>query len=84
MPLLDYPRVFAGLLLHVLRLAILIRIILSWFRINPDNPLVRALYQVTEPVLAPFRRVIPRLGMFDLAPLVAPLVLGFVGGQLHA
>ena len=70
-------------MLRFLRLAILVRIILSWSRINPDNPIVRALYQLTEPVLAPFRRVIPRLGMFDLAPLVALLVIGFVEGQLH-
>jgi YggT family protein len=80
----DYLRTFVGLLLSVLHFAILVRVILSWFPINPANPMVRTLFEITEPVLAPFRRVIPRLGMFDLAPLAALLVIGFLAGQVHA
>jgi YggT family protein len=33
---------------------------------------------VTEPVLAPFRRVIPRIGMFDLSPIAAMLIIQFI------
>lgn len=73
-------RNFAGILLSVLNLLILIRVLMSWFPIDPNNPIVRLLIDITEPVLAPFRRIIPRIGMFDLSPLAALLVLQFLGG----
>ena len=82
MPATDYIRTFFSLLLNVLHLAILARVVLSWFPMNPGNPIVRSLHEITEPVLAPFRRIIPRLGTFDLSPLAALLVIGFVAGQL--
>lgn len=70
-----YLGTFILILLQVLQLAIVVRAVLSFFPIGPDNPLVRILGDVTEPVIAPFRRVIPRIGMFDLSPLAALLVL---------
>jgi YggT family protein len=57
------------------------RAIFSWFPISPDSPLVpvvRFLHAVTEPVLAPLRRVIPPLGMFDMSFLVAFLLIEFL------
>jgi YggT family protein len=63
----------------VLTAAIFIRVLLSWFPIDPRNPLVQLLYDITEPILEPLRRVIPRLGMFDLSPLVALLLIQFLG-----
>jgi YggT family protein len=71
----DYLRNFGVILLQILWLGIFIRVLLSWFPIDPNNPIVRVIYEVTEPVLAPFRRVIPRIGMFDLSPLAALLVI---------
>ena len=73
---------FLGLLLQILWLAILVRVILSWFPVDPSNPIVRIVWEVTEPVLAPFRRVIPRIGMFDLSPLAAFLVISFLQQHL--
>ena len=52
---------FLGLLLQILWLAILVRVILSWFPVDPSNPIIRIVWDVTEPILAPFRRVIPRI-----------------------
>lgn len=49
---------------------LLARILLSWFNPDPSSPIVRFLYSVTEPVLAPVRRILPPTGMFDLSPLV--------------
>jgi len=63
----------------VLTAAIFIRVLLSWFPIDPRNPLVTLLYDVTEPILEPLRRVIPRMGMFDLSPLVALLLIQLLG-----
>lgn len=37
--------------------------------------LVNILYQVTEPILAPLRRIIPKVGLFDLTPMVAIILL---------
>ncbi|MGI6208125.1 MAG: YggT family protein [Anaerolineae bacterium] len=69
---------FVNILFEVLSLAIFVRIILSWFRVDPYNPFMQILYQITEPVLAPFRRIIPPIGMIDITPIVALLVLRLV------
>ena len=63
----------------MLTAAIFIRVLLSWFPIDPRNPLVTLLYDITEPILEPLRRVVPRMGMFDLSPLVALLLIQVLG-----
>jgi len=47
------------------------RIVLSWVRHNPYQPIIRFIYEVTEPYLSFFRRFVPPLGMLDLSPIVA-------------
>jgi YggT family protein len=69
---------FASILLSILNVLIFVRVLLSWFPIDPNNPIIRVLFDLTEPVLAPFRKVIPRIGMFDLSPLACLLVLNFL------
>ena len=66
---------FIYILCQVLTIIILARIILSWFSREPTNPLSSLLYQVTEPILAPLRRIIPRVGIFDFTPTVAVILL---------
>ncbi len=66
---------FVNTLATALTYLIFIRAILSWFPISRDNFLVELLFQLTEPVLSPLRRVIPTFGMIDLSPLVAILLL---------
>ena len=68
---------FIRLLCEVLTLAIFIRVILSWFLTRP-NTLSIILDKITEPLLAPLRRIIPRVGMFDFTPLVAILLLQLI------
>ena len=63
----------------MLTAAIFIRVLLSWFPIDPHNPLVTVLYEITEPILEPLRRVVPRLGMFDLTPMVAIILIQVIG-----
>ena len=65
-------------LCEVLSLVIIARVIVSWFSPSPTNRLVIILYQVTEPFLAPLRRIIPRVGMFDFTPLVAIIILRLI------
>ncbi|MCL5264212.1 MAG: YggT family protein [Chloroflexi bacterium] len=72
-------RNFVDVLFNVLILAILARAILSWFRLGPDNPLIQILYDITEPILSPLRRVIPPLGgMIDITPIIALFLLRFL------
>lgn len=67
-----------GDLCQILILAIFIRAILSWVTINPRNPLMMILLRVTEPVLEPLRRIIPRMGMLDITPLIAIVFLQLI------
>lgn len=62
----------------LLDLAVLLRVLFSWIRPDPYNPLVRFIYQVTEPILAPLRRYIPPFGGLDITPIVALLILDFL------
>ncbi|HLH21097.1 MAG TPA: YggT family protein [Chloroflexota bacterium] len=73
---------FVHLLFTVLVFAVIARALLSWFSLSPSNPLVRILNDVTEPILAPLRRVIPTIGMIDITPIVAILLLQAVQQML--
>lgn len=66
---------FVSILFQVLIFAILIRALISWFPIAPTSPFIRLLDDITEPILAPLRRVVPRLGMMDITPIVAMIGL---------
>ena len=65
-------------LCEVLSLVIIARVIVSWFSRSPTNRLAIILYQLTEPFLAPLRRIIPRVGMFDFTPVVAIILLQLI------
>ncbi len=63
------------LLSDMLTILILLRVVVSWISPGSTNKLVIILYRVTEPVLAPLRRIIPRIGPLDFSPLVAIILL---------
>jgi len=69
---------FIDVFFTLLSLAILARVLLSWIRVSPYHPMVDFLYRVTEPILAPLRRAIPPLGMVDISPVIALLLLQIV------
>ncbi len=56
-------------------LAIFIRIIFLWISMSYANPMMRFFVRTTEPLLGPLRRMIPPIGMFDISPIVAFLIL---------
>ena len=74
----DYLYRFIDLLFNVLIFAIIGRALLSWFNIGPGHPIGRILYELTEPILSPMRRVIPMIGMIDITPIVAIFLLNFL------
>jgi len=78
----EFLALVINIVFQVLWWAILIRVLLSWLpmaniRIDPYNPAVRLLYSVTDPILVPLRRF-TTVGMIDLSPLVALLLLDFL------
>lgn len=57
---------------------IIARVIISWIANQSRHPLIPLVYQLTEPVLRPFSRVVPPLGGVDLSPLFALIALRFL------
>ena len=74
----EYAAEFINLLIWALTLAIFGRVLMSWISPRGNDPISSLLYQVTEPILSPIRRVLPQMGMFDLAPMVAILILNYL------
>lgn len=55
---------------------VIIRIILSWVAGTTYNPAIAMVYALTEPLLRPFRRLVPDLGGFDISPIFVLIALG--------
>ena len=70
--ILDYALTIANWL-------IIIRALLSWVNPDPYNVIVQFIYKVTEPLLAPFRRLVPAYSTgIDLSPIFALLAIWFL------
>ncbi len=69
---------FVGKAFQIYRWILIARILLSWINHDPYHPLIKFVYQVTEPLLAPLSRVIPPIGMVDISPIVAFFLLGLL------
>jgi YggT family protein len=65
-----------SLSLRLFMFAIIIRIVLSWLAPHAYNPATALLASITDPLLRPFRRLIPPLGGFDISPVFAIILLG--------
>lgn len=72
------PNDVAGLvsfLLEILSIAIIVRIILSFIDPQFRTPIGRIVFDLTEPIMDPIRRIVPPIGMIDLSPMVAILLI---------
>ena len=76
------------ILFNIIEMLIFVRILFSFLRIGPYNPIGRIVYELTEPVLGPAREIIYKLGintgMFDFSPLLAILMLRAISGILKS
>lgn len=63
---------------NILRIALLVRVVSSWLPVSPYSRWVSWSYRLSEPILAPLRRVVPTLGAFDITPILAYFLLGFI------
>ncbi|HEX3532891.1 MAG TPA: YggT family protein [Gemmatimonadaceae bacterium] len=66
----------------ILRFALIVRVISSWLPISPYSPWIRWSYALSEPILAPLRRVVPNLGGLDITPILAYFLLSIVESVL--
>jgi YggT family protein len=74
----NFPRLIGHVLYGMLglySLLMFIRIIFSWVMVSYSNRLMRFLVNITEPLLAPLRRLVPPLANFDISPIVAFMIL---------
>ncbi|TDG15681.1 YggT family protein [Seongchinamella unica] len=67
-----------GLLVNIYFFALLAMIILSWLAPGSGNPAVFLLYQITEPVMAPFRKLLPPMGGMDFSPILVFILINVV------
>ena len=68
------------LLLYLYTWLVILRAVVSWTRVDPNNPLIQFLVKATEPVLAPLRALIPpsRIGGLDVSPVLAIVLIQIV------
>ena len=71
MPVIGLVQLLFDLYVFVL----LARVLLSWVQVDPRNPLVSLINQLTEPLLAPIRNLLPQGGGMDFSPMVAFVVV---------
>jgi YggT family protein len=75
---------FLAKLIEIYSYAIIVYILMSWFPNARDTKIGQLLATICEPYLEPFRRFIPPIGMIDISPIVALLVLRFATNGLYA
>lgn len=63
---------------NILRISLLVRVVSSWLPVSPYSKWVSWSYRLSEPILAPLRRVVPTLGAIDITPILAYFLLGFI------
>jgi len=70
--------------LTIMLFAIIIRAVLSWFDPRGQNPVSRALIELTEPIIAPIRSIMPRTGMLDLSPMIAVFLIIILRSMINS
>jgi YggT family protein len=66
----------------ILKAALIVRVISSWLPISPYSGWVRWSYALSEPILAPLRRIVPNLGGLDITPILAYFLLNIIESVL--
>lgn len=66
---------FASTFLQLINIAIIIRVVMSWVQVNKSGGFYLFIRDVTEPILGFFRKYIPRIGMIDISPIAAILII---------
>jgi YggT family protein len=72
-----------SLLVNIYFFALLAMIILSWIAQGNNNPAIYLLHQITEPVMAPFRKALPPMGGMDFSPILVFILINVIQIALH-
>jgi YggT family protein len=72
----SIPKLLLSWAFSILKFALLVRVLSSWLPVSPHSKWIRWSYVLTEWMIAPLRRLIPLVGMFDITPIIAWFVLG--------
>ena len=67
-----------NLAFEALNILLIIRIILSWLPHNRYHPLINIIYEITEPILKPFRNMIDPIQGVDISPIIVFILLSFL------
>jgi YggT family protein len=67
------------MLIFALSMLILARVLMSWVQVNPYSPLARTIYDLTEPILAPVRNMLPPAAGLDFSPLIVLIGIQIIG-----
>jgi YggT family protein len=67
-------------LIDLYSIVVLVAVVMSWIRADRRHPLVAIVYKLTEPALAPIRRVLPVVGGLDFSPIVLLIALQVLRG----
>ena len=70
--------VLFSMLFKVVYFLLVIRIVVSWFQVDPFSEPLRILYRVTDPILIPLRKLPLQIGMIDFSPVVAFILISFL------
>lgn len=73
--LLGIPSIIINWSITILIVAIIVRVFASWFGLDERFAFIRFLARMTDPLLNPVRRILPRIGMFDFSFIVVSLAL---------
>ena len=71
-------------MLQVLGFLLVVRALLSWFPDLQRYPVVRLLYDITDPIIQPLRRLIPPIGFLDLSVMIAVIFLFTIAQALRS
>jgi YggT family protein len=74
----GFLHVFFQLLVVVVWLLVIGRVLISWINPRYEGPVARFLFDTTEPLIAPIRRILPQNGMLNWAPLILLFGLGIL------
>jgi YggT family protein len=81
---MEFIFVILGKVIYYYSWALIIYILMSWFPNARESSIGQFLAKICEPYLEPFRKIIPPLGMMDISPIVAFLVLNFASSGLSS
>jgi YggT family protein len=81
---MEFIFVILGKVIYYYSWALIIYILMSWFPKARETSIGQFLAKICEPYLEPFRRIIPPIGMMDISPIVAFLVLNFATSGLNS